>query len=241
MLSLAKNILAETLDAICAMDAPLSAKLEAFVERQRAWKTPFLAAGERLVERLRTGDFGREAPQVGAPMPNFLLPDQNGRLRSLTEFTDNRPVILSFNRGHWCPFCRIELSALADAYRDFEATDAKVISIMPDRQAFIAQMPEEIRRRTTILSDIDNEYALSLGIAIWLGDELKTLMTSQGLDLREVHGNDHWCLPLPATFVLARGGKILARKIEPDFRARMSVEDIMAVLQRAAHKQRTIS
>jgi hypothetical protein len=189
---LAKDILTETLDAICAMDAPLTAKLEAFVEKQRAWKTPFLAAGERLVERLRAGVFGREAPQ---------------------------------NRG-------------ADA--QFSAAGSEWAAA-PDRQAFVAQMPGEIRRRTTILSDIDNEYALSLGIAIWLGDELKALMTSQGLDLREVHGNDHWCLPLPATFVLARGEKILARKIEPDFRARMSVEDITAVLQRAAHRQRTTS
>jgi peroxiredoxin len=228
---LAKDILAETLDAICAMDAPLWRRLEAFVAKQREWKTPFLGAGERLVERLRTGDFENEAPVIGEEMPDFLLPDQNGRLRSLGEFAATGPVILSFNRGHWCPFCRIELSALADAHRDLEAIDAKIVSIMPDRQAFIGRMPERIRRHITILSDIDNEYALSLGLAIWLGDELRELMKGQGLDLNEVHGNDRWCLPLPATFVLARGGQVSARRIEPDFRTRMSIDEILATLQ----------
>lgn len=231
---LAKDILAETLDAICAMDAPLWRRLEAFVAKQREWKTPFLGAGERLVERLRTGDFESEAPGIGENMPDFLLPDQNGRLRSLREFTAIGPVILSFNRGHWCPFCRIELSALADAHRDLEAIDVKIVSIMPDRQAFVGRMPEHIRHHVTILSDIDNEYVLSLGLAIWLGDELRGLMKSQGLDLQEVHGNDRWCLPLPATFVLGRGGQVLARRIEPDFRTRMSIEEIMAALQRAS-------
>lgn len=230
---LTKNVLAETLDAICAMDAPLWRRLEAFVDKQREWNTPFLDAGERLVDRLKTGDFGREAPQIGGPMPDFLLPDQQGRMRSLGEFIGDGPMILSFNRGHWCPFCRIELSALADAHRDLETVGVKIVSIMPDRELYVRRMPDEIRSRITILSDIDNEYVLSLGLAMWLGDELRTLMQSQGLDLGEVHGNDSWCLPVPATFVLGRGGRVLARKIEPDFRKRMSIDEIRTALRDA--------
>jgi peroxiredoxin len=67
-------------------------------------------------------------------MPGFVLPDQSGRMRGLDELVADGPLVVSLNRGHWCPFCRIELSALADAHRDFDEFGAKVISIMPDRQ-----------------------------------------------------------------------------------------------------------
>src|SRR6516225_1881933 len=66
--ALSKNILAATLDEICQHDAPLWRRLELFVEKQRQWKTPFVAAGERLVERLKNGDLGHGAPQIGETM-----------------------------------------------------------------------------------------------------------------------------------------------------------------------------
>ena len=116
------DVLAATLDEICQLDAPLWRRLEFFVAKQREWKTPFAAAGERLVERLKIGDFGHSAPQIGETMPGFVLPDQDGRMRSLDELVSGGPLVMSLNRGHWCPFCRIELAALADAHRDFRRT-----------------------------------------------------------------------------------------------------------------------
>jgi hypothetical protein len=131
---LTKDILATTLDEICQLEAPLWRRLELFVAKQREWNTPFVAAGQRLVERLKSGDFGHSAPRIGETMPGFVLPDQSGRMRGLDELVADGPLVVSLNRGHWCPFCRIELSALADAHRDFDEFGAKVISIMPDRQ-----------------------------------------------------------------------------------------------------------
>ena len=228
---MSKNVLAATLDEICRLEAPLWRRLEFFVAKQREWKTPFAAAGERLVERLKIGDFGHSAPQIGETMPGFVLPDQDGRMRSLDELVSGGPLVMSLNRGHWCPFCRIELAALADAHRDFDALGAKIVSIMPDRQQFVGRLPADIRRRLTILSDIDNEFVLSLDLAFWLGDEMRELMQDQGLDLGEVHGNESWCVPVPATFVLDGSARVVARRIEPDFRERMSIEEIGSALQ----------
>ena len=225
------DVLAATLDEICQLDAPLWRRLELFVEKQREWKTPFLPAGERLVDRLKSGDFGHSAPQVGETMPGFELPDQSGRMRNLDELVSGGPLVMSLNRGHWCPFCRIELSALADAHRDFDELGAKVISIMPDRQQFVGRLPVGIRRGLTILSDIDNGFALSLGLAFWLGDEIRELMRDQGLDLGEVHGNESWCVPVPATFVLDERARVVARRVEPDFRERMSIKEIGSALR----------
>jgi peroxiredoxin len=234
---LTKNVLADTLDEICQLEAPLWRRLQLFVAKQREWKTPFLPAGERLIERLRGGDFGHSAPKIGETMPDFVLPDQNGRMRGLDELVSHGPVIVSLNRGHWCPFCRIELSALADAHRDFDALGAKIVSIMPDRQQFVGRLPADIRRKLTILSDIDNELVLSLDLAVWLGDELRELMRDQGLDLGQIHGNQSWCVPVPATFVLDGSARVVARRIEPDFRERMSIEEISSALQSLRAKQ----
>jgi len=234
---LARNDLATALAEICVMDAPLWRRLEAFVEKQREFRSPFTAAGQLLVDRLKAGDVGYDAPKLGEDMPPFLLPDQKGRLRSLPDLTKRGPLVISFNRGHWCPFCRIELTALAQAHDDFAGLGATVISIMPDRQQYIGRLPADVAQRLLILSDVDNEYALSLGLVMWLGEGMRKLMAEHGVDLAEVNGNDSWCVPVPATFVVDQDGRVIARTVEADFRKRMSIEDIRSALS-AAHMQR---
>ena len=212
------------------MDAPLWRRLALYVEAQREAGVPFAAASDRLVERLRAGDVGHSAPATGDIMPEFLLPDQNGRLVSLGRLTAAGPIVLSFNRGHWCPFCQIELSALAQAHADLVGLGARIVSIMPDRQAYVGRLPRQVTERLIILSDIDCAYALSLGLVMWLGDELRELMSGFGLSLDVVHGSKGWIVPLPATFVVGREGRVLARKVEAEFRERMDIADIKAAL-----------
>jgi peroxiredoxin len=88
-----------------------------------------------------------------------------------------------------------------------------------------------------VLTDIDNGYALSLNLAIWVGDELRHLMGASGRDLPRYQGNDTWFLPIPATFVIARNGRIVARFIGPDYRKRMAVEDLLAALKNARESE----
>jgi peroxiredoxin len=222
--------LAEELAEICVMDAPLWQRLEAFVAAQRAHGSPFADASQILVDRLKAGDVGNGAPEVGETMPSFLLPDQKGRLVGLDDLIAEGPLVLSFNRGHWCPFCRIELSTLAQAHEEFAGLGARIVSVMPERQAYVGRLPRNIVDRLTIVSDIDNAYALSLGLTMWLGDELKHMMLAAGVSLEEAHGNADWFVPVPATFVLGTDGRVVARMVEPDFRRRMNIEDIRRAL-----------
>jgi peroxiredoxin len=86
-----------------------------------------------------------------------------------------------------------------------------------------------------VLSDIDNGYALSLGLAIWLGEEVRQLDLENGLHLEKYNGNDTWFLPIPATFVVGKDGRIIDRYVDPDFRSRMEIAGIEAALrQRSA-------
>jgi peroxiredoxin len=222
--------LAEAFAEICTMDAPLWRRLETWVATQRAFGSPFVEATEGLVDRLQAGETGREAPKVGETMPPFLMPDRAGRLVGLEDVSGPNGVVVSFNRGHWCPFCQIELTALAEAHEDFVGLGANVVSIMPDRQAYVGRLPGDVIGRLSILSDVDNAYALSLGLVMWLGDQLKDLMMRHGVRLDDIQGNENWTVPVPATFVLDRAGLVVARTVEPDIRKRMDMDEIRRAL-----------
>jgi peroxiredoxin len=227
--------LSEVLSAICAMDAPLGAKLAAYSNALRERNSPFVDAYDSIVARLRSGEAGATAPKVGAVIPPFVLPDGDGRMVGLNELVAEGPLVVSFNRGHWCPFCKIELSSLAGAAQELAKLDAKVVSIMPDRQSFIGSLAGELRGKVSFLSDIDNAYALSLGLAMWVGEPVRALMSGIGWRLDAFQGNDAWFLPLPATFVVGPDGVILARFVDANFRERMEIADILKAL-RSIHR-----
>jgi peroxiredoxin len=227
------STLAEAFEEICVMDAPLNERLAAYAERLRELGFPFSEAYDDLIGRLLAGEIGTTAPAPGEPMPPFVLPAQSGALISLEELIARGPVVVSFNRGHWCPFCRIELKTIAAYHNEIAAHGAEVVSIMPDRQQFVGKLRSETWDMLPILTDIDNGYALSLGLVMWLGERLRELMRGRGYHLETFHGNDGWFVPLPATFVVGKDGRVITRFVDPDFRKRMELDDILAALGRA--------
>jgi peroxiredoxin len=227
------NTLEQAFADICVMDGPLSRKLDAYSRKLQELNFPFAAAYDTLVSRLIDGGIGASAPQVGDQMPPFVLPSRSGRLVSLEELLAVGSVVISFNRGHWCPFCKIELRSVAAYHEAIAAHGGRVVSIMPDRQKFLDRLDADTHGKLLILTDMDNGYALSLGLVLWLGDKLKELMKGRGVHLDEVQGNDGWFVPLPATFVVAQDGTVISRHVDPEFRSRMEVEEIIGALRRA--------
>lgn len=226
-----QSSLADAFEAICVMDGPLNMRLAAYADKLRELNFPFAEAYDELVGRLIVGEIGTAAPKVGDVMPHFVLPARGGQLVGLEDLLRTGPVVVSFNRGHWCPFCRIELLTIAKYHAEIAAIGGQVVSIIPDRQQFADQLYRDTNSELVILTDIDNGYALSLGLAMWLGDRLKTLMKGRGHQLETYHGNDGWFVPLPATFVVAMDGRVAARHVDPEFRNRMEIDDILAALQ----------
>ena len=108
-------------------------------------------------------------PKPGEMMPNFVLPDESGQLISLDRLLKKGPVAVTFHRGHWCPYCRINTRALAEAQSQIAAEGGQVAAIMPDREHFTAELKAESEAPFPILTDFDNGYALSLNLAFWVG------------------------------------------------------------------------
>lgn len=216
---------------ICATEAPLNERLAAFSAAVRRFGLPFAEAYDDLVARIRSGQAGSAAPAVGERMPSFLLPDSSGRLVDLDDLLEAGPAVISFNRGHWCEYCAIELTAFRQALNELAQYGASVVSIMPETEVFTAKAAAKSANAFRILSDIDNNYALRLGLAIWLGERVRQLYLQHGLNIERYQGSSSWFVPIPATFVVGRDRCILACKVDPDFRQRMDIEEIVAALK----------
>jgi peroxiredoxin len=228
----AAKYLRETFDRFRDMEGSLNERLEALSEAGRIASPAFAQAVDRLIAHLKLNGAGQHAPGVGEPMPSFLLPADDGRLVALESLLEKSPVAVTFHRGHWCPFCRINIHALAVAQKVIKKT-AQIVAIMPERQQFAAEFKAEAKALFPVLTDIDNGYAMSLNLAIWVGDEMKQMMTGHGRLLPEYQGNDSWTLPIPATFIIGKDGLIKARFLDPDYRRRMAIEDLLAEIRAA--------
>jgi peroxiredoxin len=217
------------------LDAPLAERLEAYAQASRELNKPLTEAVERLIGRLKDGGIGIGAPKEGDVMPSFLLPDHTGCLVRLEELLAKGPLVLTFARGHWCPYCRIAVSALAEVAEDVgrAAAGAGIIAIVPDRQVFAAKLKAEANAPFPILTDIDNAYALSLGLLFWVGEDMRGQMLARGADPAQSQGNDSWFVPVPATFVVAADARIVARHVDPDYRKRMELDAVLAAVRNA--------
>jgi peroxiredoxin len=215
------------------LEAPLADRLQAFANEVRGLGPQFQTAIDALVDRLAQSNAGATAPNLGEPMPEFLLPDEQGRLVRLEDLLREGPVALAFNRGHWCPYCRINIDALARAEKEIAPERRHVAAIVPDRQKFALWLKSDAKAPFPVLTDMDNGYAMTLGLAFYVGDELKQMMVSSGWDPSVSQGTDNWMLPIPATFIVGTDGIVRARFVDPDYRTRMAIEDMVAALRSA--------
>jgi peroxiredoxin len=213
------------------MEGTLNERLEAYAAAGREFFPAYGEAVDRLVARIHENGGGENAPRPGDPMPPFILPDETGRLINLNSLLATGPVAVMFYRGHWCPYCRLNVSAVIQAHDRIKASGGQIVAIMPEIQEFAEKFKSDSDAPFPVLTDLDNGYALSLNLAIWLGTEIQRLLSYQ--DLSNFHGNAGWVLPIPATFVVGRDGLVKARFVDPDFRKRMEINDLIDALKKA--------
>jgi len=125
------------------------------------------------------------------------------------------------------------MGALAKVQGEIAEAGGQIVAIVPERQRYAAELKADGDVPFPILTDLDNGYAMSLNLAIWVGEEVKKVMRDQlDRDLATFQGNESWMLPIPATFVVGRDGKVKSRFVDPDYRKRMAVDDLLAALRR---------
>jgi peroxiredoxin len=216
------------------LDGPLSDRLTHYAAGFRQEAPDLAAAYDQFVARLQAAEAGDNAPNTGDALPPFALPDQSGALVASDALIGMGPLVVSFNRGHWCSFCRLEVASLAGLEARVRSAGAMLVSITPERAQYARLLRSGAGLGWPVLVDVDLAYALSLGLAVPVGDELGKVLRSADVDLPAYHGSNAWFLPIPATFVVGRDGRIAARHVDPDFRRRMEPDAILAALDSLA-------
>ena len=182
---------------------------------------------------LAATDLVERALKVGDIAPDFHLPDATGRTVGLYETLAQGPVILIFYRGGWCPYCNLELRAYQRLLPEIRRAGAHLLAVTPEKPDDTLTTQEKNSLVFPVLSDITHSVSRSLGILFELPVPLQELYSRFGHALTEVNASGEWMLPVPATYVIDRNGKILARHLDTDYRVRMEPTDALAALPRS--------
>ena len=173
----------------------------------------------------------KRALQAGDAAPQFTLPDHLGRPFDLKAALAQGPVILSFYRGGWCPYCNLELRAYERVLDQIVAAGAQLVAISPETPDRAEKTSIANALRFPVLSDTRLVVAQQFGIVFDLAQGLRELYTRFGHALPQVNGDDSWALPAPATFVIDRSGRIVLASVDADYRRRLEPADAIAALR----------
>ncbi|MCF1593362.1 peroxiredoxin-like family protein [Streptomyces muensis] len=183
-------------------------------------------AGQELAE---SGQADR-ALTVGDKAPHFSLPSATGQTLSLDALLAEGPVVLTFYRGAWCPYCNIALRSLQQHHDAITARGARLVAVSPQIPDESLTLTEKHDLAFDVLSDIGSDTAKQYGLAFDLPDDLAAVYDKLGFDLQRVNAGHPRTLPLPATYVIDRDGVIRWAFVNTDYTTRAEPDDILATL-----------
>ncbi len=201
------------------------------VKRTRSVANPALrAAYEATFAELRRSRFLDHALRSGARFPDFLLPDADGRLIALTDLLASGPLVVTFFRGQWCPYCSLTLAALEAALPDIAGAGGQLAAITPETGGRALAVKQQHDIHYPVLVDVDSGVGLQCGLIFRVPEPYRTLIASAGIDLPDRQGNGGWMLPVPAAYVIDRGGLISWDFLDIDFTRRAEPAAILQAL-----------
>ncbi|TMS81148.1 peroxiredoxin-like family protein [Pseudoalteromonas sp. S554] len=209
----------------------LKAQIDAFnVQKEANLPADVLALMNTTNEELIAQHIRNNALQVGDKIENFILPNHLGKDIELADLLNKGPVVVSFYRGAWCPYCNLELKALNDFLPQFKTKSAQLVAIspqLPDQTLTTAQKNE---LEFDVLSDIGNKVAQQFGLLFTLDKRIQELYTGFGIDFEHTYGDKTYQLPLPATYVINQEGVITYAFLNEDYTLRAEPCDVMTAL-----------
>ena len=209
-----RNRLAETL-------AEIRATIPAWFNRD----------ADRLVRGLIERGAANGALKQGDHIPEFMLPNAEGRLVRSSDLL-GQPLVISFYRGMWCPYCSAELNVLAAASPRLQAAGARVVAITPEVGGVPLKTKKERDLDFEILCDVDNGVAMEFGLMFRVPDDIQPGYVTLDFKLPLFYGNDSWMLPIAATYVVTSDGEIAFAYVNPEYRERFDPEGLLSIVSK---------
>ncbi|WP_027214006.1 peroxiredoxin-like family protein [Burkholderia sp. WSM2232] len=217
----------------------LQDKLDAFRADFKAGKPPFNAPSEihpvmerATAELIASGQAAR-AIKAGDRAPHFNLKDQDGNDVSSAALLGKGPLVVTFYRGVWCPYCNIELQAINEVLPEIQAYGANVVALSPQTPVNSRKSVRTNELGFPVLSDVNGRTAADFGLRFALPDYLVELYKSLKNDLPTFNNDPGWTLPMPARYVIGQDGIVLYSEVNPDYTRRPDPSDMFPVLEKA--------
>jgi peroxiredoxin len=191
---------------------------------------------QRHIEQLRAGEISRTMLKVGDSAPAIVLGNAKGEMVDVGTMLKKGPVIVTFYRGGWCPYCNLELKAFQEILPQIMAAGVSLVAISPERPDESLSTAEKNALSFEVLSDVGQKVGRAFGLVYEFTDELRTAYDGFGLDIPTRNGApDEWALPVSATYVIGSDGVISYAYTDTDYRDRADPLDVLKLLtQRAA-------
>jgi len=223
----------DTLAQIAQSGLPLQGKLDAI---RTEFETniapgPVVEVLHRATDELITAGAPGKALKAGDVAPEFALPDPDGTLVSSRTLLAAGPLVVTFYRGVWCPYCNFDLAALEEARADIEARGAQLVAISQQTGANSRKSQRQNHLGFPILSDHGGEIGARFGVRWTAPEYLRAVHRALGADLSQFNGEDSWTLPMPARYVIGQDGVIAYAEVNADYTHRPEPSAIFPVLE----------
>jgi peroxiredoxin len=192
-----------------------------------------VAVMERHVEFLRTSGAVDQILKPGAKAPAFTLKNQHGEDVSSEDLLKRGPLVVSFTRGSWCPYCSAEVRALNEAYDQFQQAGIELVVLSPQSLHRAQKQATVDKLKFNLLVDTDNQVGKAFGVVYTFPDDLKNVyLKAFKTDIQAINEADVWQLPMPARFIIDGGGVIRDAKAEPDYRYRPEPTEVLDIVKK---------
>jgi peroxiredoxin len=217
---------------------PVEAELSSMAEASAKKMPPeAIAAGKKGVEEVAASGVLKTALNVGGTMPSFTLGDARGKPVSGAALLTKGPLVVVFYRGAWCPYCNIYLHAWQARLPELQSRGATLVAVSgepPDRTAAVVQKTEAT---FTVLSDPGYAVSRKFGVVYEVPRAVAAMMAGRGLEFKSYYGTEKAELPLSATYVVGRDGKVTYAFLDADYKKRAEPADVLAALDRLGKSQ----
>jgi peroxiredoxin len=212
----------------------LQDRLDAFRAEFEGKKAPpeAVAVMHKATADLIASGQAERALKAGGRAPAFRLPDPDGNAVSSIDLLARGPLVVTFNRGVWCPYCNLDLQAIEAVANDIRALGASLVAISPQTLVNSRRSLHENGLSFPILSDFGGAVADAFGLRFRFSDELIALYKNFGVDLAVHNGEPSWTLPMPSRYVIGRDGIIAYAEVNPDYTRRPDPAELLPVLRR---------
>jgi peroxiredoxin len=231
--------LQETLTSIAKSGLPLQGKLDAFKTEfeTKLAPPPVVEVLHRAIDELIASGAQDKALKARDAAPEFTLRDPDGKPVSSRALLAKGPLVVTFYRGVWCPFCNFDLAALEEARGGIEARGANLVAISQQTQANSRNSRRQNGLGFPILGDKGGDVGARFGVRWTLPEYLREVHKALGADLPQFNGEESWTLPMPARYVIGQDGVIAYAEVNADYTHRPEPSAIFPVLDRLGRKQ----